>query len=339
MPTINIKDNIKSFRSDSFNYNFNMKNGTYISWGKTMNDDPDYCEYGPTILDIEVTERCDGIGERGPCNFCYKANSLNRGRVMSFETFKQVFDKLPKTVTQVAFGADAKCETCPDIFKMMEYCRENDVVPNITVADVSRETAWKLSKYVGAVSVSWYGDWEIFLDSIKNLFFAGIRQINIHNMVSEQTLNQTWELLENRDQWENYINAVVFLSLKKCGRAKKGFDILSIDKYNEIIKYCLDNDIAFGSDSCGCHKIENLLKEHNRYDLLKYIEPCESSCFSFYCNAAGVFYPCSFNEVKKYGIDSKDVNDFIQDVWNNEKTKEFRKKLLACGRKCPTFEV
>jgi hypothetical protein len=60
--------------------------------------------------------------------------------------FKKVFDKLPKNLTQIAFGADASATANPDLFRMMEYCRENGVVPNITVADINPDSIRLLKK-------------------------------------------------------------------------------------------------------------------------------------------------------------------------------------------------
>ena len=99
---------------------------------------------------------------------CYKANTSN-GKNMSYETFEKIFHQLPATLTQIAFGADASLTANPDLWKMMELCRKNKVVPNITCADISKDTAILLSKYVGAVAVSYYGDDYIFRNSLYNL--------------------------------------------------------------------------------------------------------------------------------------------------------------------------
>lgn len=60
------------------------------------------------------------------------------------------------TTLQIAFGADSQATANPDIWKMMEYCRKNNVVPNITVADITEDTAVRLASLCGAVAVSHY---------------------------------------------------------------------------------------------------------------------------------------------------------------------------------------
>jgi len=99
-----IKENKKTkiFVSPEYNYVFNKLNGNMMSWGKTPDEDPDVCPYGPVIADIEISTICHGINGT-PCSFCYKSNTA-KGENMSFETFKKIFDILPKTLNQIAFG-------------------------------------------------------------------------------------------------------------------------------------------------------------------------------------------------------------------------------------------
>jgi hypothetical protein len=92
----------KLVRSENYNYNFNKKSGLFMRWGKTKNDDPEFSPYGPEILDIEISTICHGANGI-PCSFCYKSNTA-KGHNMSFETFKKILDKLPKTIGQIAFG-------------------------------------------------------------------------------------------------------------------------------------------------------------------------------------------------------------------------------------------
>lgn len=68
---------LKVLQSEDCNYVFNKVNGTMMTWGKTMDDDPEYSKVGPFIADIEVTTICHGINGV-VCPFCYKSNtSLN----------------------------------------------------------------------------------------------------------------------------------------------------------------------------------------------------------------------------------------------------------------------
>ena len=66
--------NEKQYMSDEFNYIFNKNNGYTMLWGKTPDEDPEVAPF-PVILDFEITERCEGIGNDGPCPFCCPAGT------------------------------------------------------------------------------------------------------------------------------------------------------------------------------------------------------------------------------------------------------------------------
>lgn len=336
-----IDGNFKKFRSENYNYDFNMVNGNFERWGKIKDDDPTYSKFGGEILDIEVSTICS-FG----CPFCYKSN-LPNGKHMSFETFKTIFDKLPRYdgvhfLTQVAFGI-GDINASDDLWKMMEYCRENKVIPNITINGdrLTDDIINKLVSLCGAISVSRYKNKNICYDAIKKLSDKGFKQINIHQMVSEETYDQTLETIKDikTDNCLKGLNAIVYLSLKQKGRGIN-HNKLAYDKFKNIIKLSLKNNISFGFDSCGANKCSSVFKELKVYDKYeKYIEPCESCSFSQYIDVDGKFYPCSFANNETEGIDIMKIDNFLNDVWHNKNTVIERKKIQDNGRSCPYFNV
>ena len=344
-----IRDNQdkKELNSSSYNFKFDKKSGFFMRWGKNKDDDPDYSPYGPEIADIEVTTSCSGPAGK-VCVFCYKANTP-RGTNMSFGTFKKVFANLPKTITQIAFGADANLTSNPDIWKMFDYCRENGVVPNVTVANITKKIAERLTKVCGGVAVSRYHNKNWCYDSVQHLTDAGMNQINIHMMLSEETFDQAIETINDRlnDPRLAGLHAIVFLSLKQVGRGTNNSP-LSLDRFNAIIQHALNQKVNFGMDSCSANKFVRVVKDHDDFDAFsKCVEPCESTCFSLYCNTDGHFFPCSFSEGNGKWVDGIDMTkeiNFLDDVWNNTRTKEFRSQLLNEKdenhiRTCPLFEI
>ena len=348
-------------KDETFHLRMLYKTGVTLKWGKTFEEDPTHCPFGPEIADIEVTTKCSGIrtkdGKRYPCPWCYKSNS-SYGHNMSFKTFKHIFDMLNKnkTLTQIAFGADASLESNPDIWKMFEYCRENYVVPNVTVADISPDTAKKIVEMCGAVAVSWYPDLNCdrCFDTVRLLIDESKKQnknmqVNIHALLSKSTIEYFPSLVASYrcDKRLDGMNAIVLLSLKKKGRGKN-YDIASQDDFEHLIDTFLANKVSFGMDSCSANKFLTYLSKHPELDYMKaMIEPCESTLFSSYINCKGIYYPCSFMEGEgewKEGIDLKDITDFENEVWNHEKVVAFRNaainkiKCNGCNS-CPYYEV
>ena len=350
-------------KDGSFHLLFNKQTGQTFKWGKTYRDNPTHCPYGNEIADFEITKACRGIrnvdGNRTVCKWCYKKN-LPTGSYMNFETFKTIFDKMneTKTMTQIAFGVDAEAsiELNPDIWNIFDYCNDNYVTPNVTVADISEDTAKELVKRCGAIAVSYYGliDKNRCYDSVKLLVEEAKNQkkkmsINIHCLLSQETYDSVFELINDiqNDNRLKGLNAVVFLSLKQKGRGVD-FNKLNDEQFKNIIDTCFEKNISFGMDSCSCPKFLNAIKDReNKSQIETFCESCESTMYSMYVDANGIFYPCSFMEKEgewQNGIDMTKINDFVKDVWNEERVVKWRNQSieqLNCNgcNQCPFFDV
>jgi len=351
-------DKLKIFKSPNYNFIFRKDTGFFARWGRTKEDDPLYAP-APEILDLEISVGgCPNF-----CNFCYKNNKRKLGTNMRFETFKKIINKFSKNLTQIAFGITG-IQTNPDFIPMMEYCREIGVVPNFTLTgiDLTDEIAEKVSKLVGALAVSCYqSDKNVCYNTIEKFVSLGIKQTNMHLMVSEETLPFVYEVLRDRltDPRLKKLNAIVFLGVKPKGRAKHGFNPLKLVEYTKLIDYCLENSIPFGFDSCSAPKFEAAVRasdlpDDRKNQLLVSSESCESfGLFSSYINVHGEYFPCSFteNEVNddedgcgdwSQGLSVLDCEDFVRDIWYHPKVIETRKislKTADCHgcRKCLTF--
>jgi len=333
-------------KSKNYNFSFNKKNGFFVRWGETLEDDGKL-ELGiPEIADIEISTICHGVNGV-PCAFCYKANT-GRGTYMTLDTFKKVYGNLPPSVTQIAFGID-DIEGNPDMWDIFDYCIEKGIVPNVTVngEGITDEIADKLVSKCGAVAVSLY-DKDKTYNTIKKLTDKGLKQTNIHFMISDETSKRAFELMSDYktdDRLKN-LNAIVFLSLKKQGRATNGFNSLDDDRFRHLIQFAFKNNVPIGFDSCSAQKfIKSVEGDKNAEKLIQMAEPCESTLYSMYINTDAKFFPCSFVEGTKGwedGIDVTECDDFFIDVWYNEKTKSFRKEVINCrncGKSCSIFDV
>lgn len=354
---------VKVTKSKEYNYIFNNVTGFFARWGETKEDDPAMSPFGPEIADIEISTVCNGIGKsmatRKPCPWCYKSNT-GCGSNMTFDTFVDLFHKLPRNLTQIAFGI-GDIDGNPDLWRIMEYCRNNNynsVVPNITVngMGVDKEVAKKLADLCGAVSVSRYHIPDVCYDAISNLSEAGLKQVNIHQLLASETYDSCYKLLRDikDDSRLAGLNAVVFLMLKPKGNRNKYSSVNSLDRFNELIKTAQDLGVSVGMDSCTAPLMFKFAKTYDQQDIIPSIEPCESTLFSVYINSDAEVFPCSFTEGEpgwETGISMPDVNDFMKEVWFSERLKNWRTKLLASSsgcskcnmrkycRSCPTFDI
>ena len=331
-----------------YNYIFIKENGFFQRWGTTIDDDPLYSPIGPEILDIEVSVN----GCPNACSFCYKSNTNEEPTNMDLDTFKSIINKIPKTLTQVAFGITG-IQTNPDFIPMMEYCREIGIVPNFTLSgiDLTDEIAERVSSISGALAVSAYEkDKNVCYDTVQKFTSLGMDQVNIHLMVSQETLKFVYEVLDDRmnDERLKVMNAIVFLGVKPKGRAADGYHSLSKGQYAELVQFCLDKGFNFGFDSCSAPKFESAIKSMELPDsirsrMIEASESCESSLFSSYINVHGEYWHCSFTEEEpnQTFIDVIQSEDFLSDVWYSDSVIKFRDKLLegmveGC-RQCHVF--
>lgn len=331
----------KMFRSETFNFDFNMVNGYTAMWGKTHEDDPEVAPF-PIIADVEITEICKGPGGI-ICPFCYKSNTPNKGSVMSFDLAKELINKMPAGLTQIAFGVDAQCESNPEWFEIFQYSRSKGYIPNVTVADITEETAKKLASVCGAVACSVYHNKNWAYDSVDRLVRNGLKQVNLHYMISQETYDRAFEVLKDikTDPRLKGLNAIVFLSLKQKGRGIH-FNRVTDEQYKILVDRCLEAGISFGFDSCGAHKFLTAVKDRPNYEQLEQMcEKCESTVQSSYFNANGEFFPCSFTEGTDNWITGLNIKDFnsVGEIWEHPRTQAFRETLLKGNRNCPIYDV
>jgi MoaA/NifB/PqqE/SkfB family radical SAM enzyme len=265
---------------------------------------------------------------------------------MTFDEFKTIFDKMPKTLTQIAFGI-MDISTNPDFFKMMEYARQNGVIPNYTChgLDMTPEYADKTAKLCGAVAVSLVKKQKTY-DTIKMLTDRRMNQINIHYMLSEETYERAFKIVDDisSDPRLEKFNAIVFLQYKSKGRNPDGFNsVLDVEKYKKLTAYCDEKGVRYGFDSCSAPiYVASIQESENKEQLEMFVEPCESGLFSSYINCRGEFYVCSFAEGEDTWVEGLDVlhcDNFLKDIWYHPRLIAWRSRLLENKRSCPIYDL
>lgn len=282
---------------------------------------------------------------------CYKGNKkgdASKSNHMSLATFKQLFSTFPKSLTQIAFGITS-VGAHPEIFDIFQHCRDNKIAPNVTIngADpLTDEQINKLRSLCGAMAISINKtNKEVGFNLIQRLIGGGCKQINIHYVISKQTIDFAYEVCEaiKSDKRLIGLNAIVFLGLKPKERGQN-LSILPTKNYITLIQYCLDNKIPFGFDSCSAPKFDHAVNHTNLSDemkkqLLMRSERCESGLFSAYIDSSGRYWHCSFGEGREdsYGIDVTKVKSFTDEVWLSPPMVEWRNKLFNLNRECPLY--
>ena len=334
----NTKD-YKLCTSKKYNSFLLKSNGFFARWGRDIEDDPVMCPFGPEILDMEISRG----GCSADCAFCYKDNGYGSTvKHMDFDTFTKIFSRLPKSLTQIAFGI-TDIGANPDLFRIMQYARDHGVMPNYTCNGhgVTEKYAELTAKTCGAVSVSIVNKGKSF-DAIQKFIHAGTCQVNIHYMLSEETYDGIPDILDHikNDLRLIGLKAIIFLQYKPKGSgASEYHSILYPKKFENIIKMCDDLEVPYGFDSCSAPLFFTGIQNHPRRDTLaKSAEPCESGLFSLYCNVDGEYFPCSFTE----GSTGWETGlpwdaEFLKEIWMNKRLVDWREGLLITSKDCHCF--
>ena len=331
--------NIKIIRAPGYTHYFDRETGFSARWGDTKEENPTMCPLGPEILDIEISAgKCSA-----KCgNVCYKSNSPNaKNEWMPFDTFKTIIDKVAKSksLCQCALGI-TDVSSNPSLFRIMEYCRSIDVIPNITVNgfNISDDEITKLANVCGAVAVSHYNDQDCFgtverLTKAAKVKGATLRQINIHQILCAEKYEQCREVIRAMkiDERLKDCNAVVLMTLKPKGWAKNTMTPLNnLDKFQVLFKEAIDLGVPIGFDSCGAPSCFKAIERLGMENIAQSIEACEIVKFSSYINVFGDFFPCSFSEGEgdwKEGLSVLEASDFTKDIWYNPKVVMLRNKM------------
>jgi len=332
---------------------FDPATGFMARWGRTRDEDPRMSPLGPEIADIEISTVCHGIGTsvegRRPCAWCYKSNT-GEGESMSLATFERVLLRLdPRdNLTQVALGI-GDLDGNPELYSIMEHCRGMGVVPNITTNGMGIDDtvfgsfthAELLAKTCGAVAVSHYGIDDVCFDAVRSLSDHGLRQVNIHKLLSKQTLQSCIDLIDKTrtDPRLRGLKAIVFLLLKPKGE-RNTLGPVTMTEYRSLIDYAHGFGVPIGMDSCSAPMALKTLPAEFRQS----IEPCESALFSIYANVRGEMFPCSFAEgtpgwESGIPLDGPPTQDDLEAVWNHPRLVEWRRRLLGSSDGCPDCET
>ena len=329
---------------------FDKRTGFNCRFGAKAEDDPAYCGLGPEIADIEiVTGSCPKVNSEN-CRWCYKNNTSLPGKVMTLDQFKTVISKFPKNLSQVALGITG-VKSNPHLEDMLKYLRSVGIIGNLTLtgADLDDRMAEVLAENCGACAVSCYDKAkELCYNTIAKLHrtarekFNRDMHVNMHIVIADFSIEHVLDVLNDiKNGKVPDLRSVVMLHAKPVGRAEKLDCSLSKANLEKVIRFCLDNHISFGFDSCNGHNVQDILTEMGRPELCGSIEPCESTSASIYCNVEGKVTPCSFVEhvYEKDAIDLLNSTESIADVWMKDKMLDSFRNCNRCSRSCPVYDL
>jgi len=322
---------IKKVVKDDYVILFDTKTGQEVLSGINGNPDPFVLDF-PSMMDVGIMGHC-----KNNCEFCYQGAKPQAN--MTLENFKRLVDEAKDETMQFALGGRGDPNLHKNFREIIEYCRENNIVPNYTTSGNGlTDEQVEISKMCGAVAVSAY-DREFTYDAIRKLMDAGIKT-NIHFMFSKYSWHDIFNLLIGVDIWHGKVdldrlNAVIFLLFKPQGRAVNlKWEPLQC-YYNWFIQYLrmANGRVKFklGMDSCLVNKVQQVDKLTAVEEV--FMDTCEGGRMSMYVTPDMKLSPCSFGATNKWAYP---LINSIKDVWDNgDAFQRFRGCLEKCPIQCP----
>ena len=249
-------------------------------------------------------------------------------------------------VLQLALGV-TNLDTNPELLQICEFAMKIGIIPNVTCHgkdQVSDQFLTRLCELCGNIAVSRYNP-DISYNFIERLHYCGAKQINMHVFVSEETYDDVLKAFEDsiNDKRLKYLTSIVLLFLKQKGRGIK-YTRLSDEKYKSLFQIALDNNIRLGFDICCSHRFTDFIRTYHNQDMNypQVYDVCDSGRFSCYVNSLGEYCPCSFIEddgIWKNGPSVLKCHNFIDEIWNGDKSDLYKTMLLSNNNSCIYYEI
>ena len=360
--------NIVLYEDPEFHFReyFDKEDGLWIT-GDCKDGSSPFRRSFPSLLDIGIMGHCPN-GKAGICAKagiqCYQnaPNSIREN--MKLEDFKSIIDQCKGKTFQVALGGAGDPNLHENFREIVEYCRENGIIPNYTTSGFNlTDEQVEISKQCGAVAVSQYSRLEIQQmpsyqiledgsriptemmqvfsetnpqtnNAIQKFLDAGITT-NIHYVLGKNTIKEAITRLKN-NLFPEGINAIVFLLHKPIGLGKEEnmlhYNDPEVKEFFELID-SQQFPFKIGFDACSVPGILNFT--HNIDS--RSTETCEGSRTSAYIDAQMNMMPCSFgNQNKSYYVSLYDHT--IKEAWEGEVFSKFRSHLFNACPNCKNRE-
>ena len=316
---------------------FYARSGVFNENGKDTGEDPFMRAY-PSLIDVGVMGHCVH-GSSGLCIKsgvqCYQNGLKTKHPNMTLENFKRIVDECKGKTFQLALGGRGDVDQHENFAEILQYCRENDIVPNFTSSGLgfTDEIVQLCKQYCGAVAISWYRQSHT-IRAIQMLLDAGVKT-NIHYVLGNNSIDEAIERLKGND-FPAGVNAVIFLLHKPVGLGSEENVLQSDDpRVAEFFKVVDAQKFNFkiGFDSCSIPAVLNLTSNIDHDS----IDTCEGGRWSMYITSNMKALPCSFdNQELRWAYDIS--NDSIQNAWNSPQFEDFRNHFRSacpeCSQRC-----
>lgn len=294
---------VREYSQQHYKTVFNQKTGFFVRMEKQGYEEPFWCETGPELLDVSITNYCERR-----CEFCYR-DSSHTGQHMGMNDIEKIVKEVAQLgVLQIALGGGNPNQH-PQFTTILKSIRDYNIIPSYTTNGdyLTDEILDATKRYCGAIAISAYPP---FNDSFKAKIKTSAHYIktNIHFILKSDTIDIANQWLTNPPDFLEDINAIIFLNYKPI----KPIADLRVNDRGKIVAFFQNVQnckyLKIGFDSCSVSGIVQNM------DINKvFIESCEAARFSAFISEDMKMYPCSFMSNTPYYGDLH--TESIETIW------------------------
>lgn len=336
---IHKKNQKKYIISKNCNCVVDLNTNSFIRCGNTLSEVPSAGEL--EYIDMEMTNIYTETFEHQ-----YKTKFFKKHLTfMTFKSFRNIISKLPKSLNHINLLVDPKCETNPDIWKILYYCKRIGITTSMIVDDIDFDKAKRISQYCKSVSVNLHENKNICLNTIERFIYHGV-MTNLNVLVSKETHHLIVNTLYNyeNDYRLKGLNSIFFVGLKKAENWQY-YNKMDLQNFKRIIEHMTKRNIPFGLDpSLSSYFIEKNKNHISQYHNML-ANQCESFTFYAYIDVSGWVFPCKYyipDIQHMIGFNIFEVKSF-EEMWNEKYIGKIRKMFIRKNEKgirvCPLFEI
>lgn len=316
---------LKRFPKQRYTAMFNPNSGFFARIEDVGAPEPFWGEHGPELLDVGITNWCDG-----GCFFCYR-KSNKTGQHMNVADYREVVQQAKSMhAFQIALGGGNPNQH-PHFIEILRLTREDyGIVPNYTTngRGLTSEILDATRRYCGAVAVSAYEPYQETKAAIERLVAHGITT-NVHFILSSRSIDTAIEWLKAPPPFLARTNALVFLNYKPVGRhADEHLLANRSPRIEEFLRLSMavQHPWRIGYDTCS---ITGLARVSNAHDVS--LEGCDAGRFSLFVSEDMKVFPCSFMVGTGYeGISLRGTT--LREIWQQHPVfKQIRAQHAAGG--------
>lgn len=256
-------------------------------------------------------------------------------KMMTFETFKDIFKGIGWSVGIIRFVGNYECYLNPDFDKMLDWCHQEDIAVEITIsgANIDNIQESTLVKMMGDTVYLTYSDKPYFTAAFQKL-----KDKNIFTIVSYVINKETVHKIENVMN-EDILKDISCLEFAQFHPKRPEEYSLMLDakcpettmlvKYIEqcVKKYPLTNCMV---NECFNSFAVNYIPESQQSNM-QIDRGCDAARFSAHITVDKWLMPCQYDYQKRFAAP---ITNTLKEVFDNEKFDTFRSNVLSRCTEC-----